>query len=293
MAPGAGSGAPFTLLAVHAHPDDEASSTGGLLLRAAAEGHRTVLVTCTNGEWGEVLGRRLSRLRPRERPEDRARLGEIRLEELREAARILGVGGLYPLGYRDSGMAGWASNADPASFARQPIEGPAGRLARIIREHRPHVLVTYDAKGGYGHPDHVMAHRAAMAALEEAERPAPDQAPWRVPKVYHTAFSRKRLLRAWRLLRLLGQKTPMNRPGFREELFGSAEEEISARVDIRPYLPLKWRALKAHRSQIGGSAFWRLMRITARWTFPDETFGLIRSDVPVRRPEASLFEGLG
>jgi len=281
----------FTLFLVHAHPDDECSSTGGLLLRAAAEGHRTVLVTCTNGEWGEAKDPRLA-LRPRERPGDRRRLAEVRLEELRRAAGILGVARLHPLGYRDSGMAGWESNGDPEAFANVPLEEAAGRIAALLREYRPEVLVTYNEKGGYGHPDHIMAHRSAMAALEEAERPAPGQAPWRVPKVYHTAVSRRRLLRAWRLMRLLRQTTPLDAPDFRDDKYGTPEEEITTREDVRPYLPLKWKALRTHRSQIGGSLFWRLMRLTARWNFPEETFVRVRGGGPPGGGERSVFEGL-
>ncbi|MEK6712202.1 MAG: PIG-L family deacetylase [Nitrospinota bacterium] len=284
-------GKPFTLFLVHAHPDDECSSTGGLLLRSAAEGRRTVLLTCTNGEWGEVKDPRLG-LRPRERPGDRRRLGEVRLEELRRAARILGVAHLHPLGYHDSGMAGWEGNRDPQAFVNAPLEEPAGRIAALIREHRPEVLITYDAKGGYGHPDHIMAHRAATAALAEAERPAPGQEPWRVPKVYHTAFSRRRILRTWRLMRLLGQRTPLDDPDFREDRYGTAEEEITTRVDVRPYLSGKWRALRAHRSQIGGSFFWRFMRLTARWNFPEECFVRVRGGAPPGGVERSVFEGL-
>lgn len=282
---------PFTLFLVHAHPDDECSSTGGLLLRSAAEGRRTVLVTCTNGEWGEAKDPRLA-LRPRERPEDRRRLAEVRLEELRRAAGILGVAHLHPLGYRDSGMAGWESNGDPAAFANVPLEEAAGRIAALLREYRPEVLITYNEKGGYGHPDHIMAHRSAMAALEEAEKPAAGQAPWRVPKVYHTAVSRRRLLRAWKLMRLLRQKTPLDDPGFREDKYGTPEEEITTRVDVRPCLTLKWKALKTHRSQIGGSVFWRFMRLTARWNFPEETFVRVRGGGPPGGAERSVFEGL-
>ncbi|MDP6088284.1 MAG: PIG-L family deacetylase, partial [Nitrospinota bacterium] len=110
---------------VHAHPDDECSSTGGLICRCAREGHTSILVTCTNGEWGEVNDKR-HRLRPRENPEDRRRLGEIRLDELKRAVDILGVMHHFPLGYRDSGMDGWESNGAPEAFANADPEEAAG-----------------------------------------------------------------------------------------------------------------------------------------------------------------------
>ena len=119
----------FTLLAVHAHPDDESSGTGGLLRLAAEQGHTTVLVTCTNGDLGDVKDRRL-RLQPRDNPTDRQRLAAVRHTELRKAAAILGVTHLYALGYHDSGMHGWETNAEPQAFAQAKVEDVAGHLER-------------------------------------------------------------------------------------------------------------------------------------------------------------------
>ena len=157
----------YTLLAVHAHPDDESSGTGGLLRLAAQQGHTTVLVTCTNGDLGDVKDRRL-RLQPRENPADRQRLAAVRHAELQRATAILGVTHLYELGYHDSGMQGWETNTEPHAFAEAGVEDVASRLVHIIRQHRPDVVVTYDEEGGYGHPDHIMAHRVTMAALAAA-----------------------------------------------------------------------------------------------------------------------------
>src|SRR5262249_5657227 len=157
----------FTLMAVHAHPDDESSGTRGLLRLAAEQGHTTVLVTCTNGDLGDVKDPRL-RLKPREKPADRQRLAEVRHAELQQAAAILGVTHLYPLGYHDSGMYGWETNTEPYAFAQVKVDDVAGQLVPIMRQHRPDVVVTYDEYGGYGHPDHIMAHRVTMAALAAA-----------------------------------------------------------------------------------------------------------------------------
>src|SRR5256712_4761447 len=132
-----------TLLLVHAHPDDEAVSTGGVMMKAKAHGHRVVLITPTRGEVGEIYNMDEEASRPR--------LGEIRTEELKSAAEILGVGRLEFLGYRDSGKGDTADNKDPRSFHQARLEEAAGKLAVLIREERPDVVVTYAEDGVYGH----------------------------------------------------------------------------------------------------------------------------------------------
>src|SRR5919197_3697578 len=144
----------YTLMAVHAHPDDEASSTGGLLRLAAEQGHTTIVVTCTNGALGEVHIPDV-RLNPRQDPADRQRLALIRQAELAQATAILGVTKVYLLGYHDSGMAGWDSNHDRQAFVQANSEDVTGQLVHIIRRHRPDVVVTYDANGGSGLPDQI------------------------------------------------------------------------------------------------------------------------------------------
>ena len=138
----------------HAHPDDEASSTGGLLRFAAEQGHTTIVVTCTHGDCGEVKIPGL-RLHPRQVPADRQRLALIRQEELAHAAALLGVTHVYQLGYHDSGMAGWASNQQRQALCRRRSRTQPAAWCALIRRHRPEVVVTYDAHGGYGHPDHI------------------------------------------------------------------------------------------------------------------------------------------
>src|SRR5438105_1430607 len=148
-----------TLVAVHAHPDDECIGTGGILARYAAEGVRTILVTCTDGAVGEISDSSLAT------PEN---LVEVRAGELDESVRILGVSRLCKLGYRDSGMAGTADNNHPAAFLQCDFSEAVERVVRVVREERPQVLVTYDENGGYGHPDHIRAHQVAVAAFEAA-----------------------------------------------------------------------------------------------------------------------------
>ena len=284
----------FTLLLVHAHPDDECSSTGGLILRSAREGHRVVLVTCTNGEMGKMehLGEDLDP----DSEADQSRLGEIRLEELARAARILGVSELHTLGYRDSGMDGWEGNGHPDAFRNADEQEAVGKLVGHIRRYRPDVVVTYNEQGGYGHPDHLMANKITTEALEAAADPArfPECSAeaWRVPKFYHTAWSRTKMLRAWRWMKLLGQKTPLDDPDFREDKYGTPDELITTRVNIRRYLRRKWRALTAHRSQISGNFFWWFIRMTGRWLYSEESFVCAQTQVEVRDSESSVFEGL-
>lgn len=284
----------YTLLAVHAHPDDEASGTGGLLRLAALQGHTTVLVTCTNGNLGDVKDPRL-RLDPRHNLADRRRLAEVRHAELQRAAAILGVTHLYPLGYDDSGMQGWDTNTAPHAFAQADVDTVAARLVQIIRRHRPDVVVTYDEQGGYGHPDHIMTHRVTMAALEAAATARLPKAgpPWQVRKVYYTAWARSEALRTLKLLHLLGQKTSLRDPDFDPQSLGCPDEIITTRIDVRPVLRAKWQALFAHRSQMRHlHFFWWFVRLAGPWLYRYESFCCVRSSSPLQIPESDIFAGL-
>jgi LmbE family N-acetylglucosaminyl deacetylase len=289
------SAGPFTLLAVHAHPDDESSGTGGLLRLAAEQGHCTILVTCTNGELGEVHAS-ARRLDPRYNPAHRRQLAHIRRAELAKAAAVLGLTHLYMLGYHDSGMHGWETTAEPQAFVHANLEEAAARLGGIIRAHRPHVMVTYDTNGGYGHPDHIMAHRVTVAALaaaaDAAQLPTAGLA-WHVQKLYYTAWSRSEMLRVFKALHLLGRKTPLRDPDFDPSMLGCPDELITTRVDVRPVMRTKWRALFAHRSQMGQwNFFWWFLRLTGRWLYPYESFCCAQSTVPIKPPEKDIFAGL-
>src|SRR4030081_27015 len=143
-----------TLIAVHAHPDDECLGTGGILARYAAEGVRTVLVTCTDGAVGEISDPALAT------PDN---LAEVRSRELDAAVHLLGISRLVKLGYRDSGMAGTADNDNPASFHQANIDKAIERVVAVMRAEQPQVVVTYDERGGYGHPDHIRRHPVAGA----------------------------------------------------------------------------------------------------------------------------------
>src|SRR6266542_2873169 len=144
-------GLPLTLMTVHAHPDDETITTGGVIAKAVRDGHRVVLITATRGEQGEIV------VPGMDTPDNHRRLGEIRMGELEAAMAVLGVTEWDNLGYRDSDMKGRVGNVDPRSFARADFDEAVGRLVWFIRRHRPHVMTTYDESRGYDHPGHLVA----------------------------------------------------------------------------------------------------------------------------------------
>ena len=220
-------------MAVHAHPDDEAIGTGGVLARYSAEGAQTVLVTCTNGEQGDALGG-VKPGQPGHHPEE---VAAVRLAELRTSAALLGVSHLELLEYRDSGMDGWSSNRDPGVFCNVPLAEVSSRLAGLMRHYRPQVVVTYDENGNYGHPDHIQAHRAAVAAAESTGIPL---------KFYYSAVPRSGFLQLRQLLEASGINTDdFDVPSD----FGVPDELITTVVDVSPYINQKREALAAHTSQ--------------------------------------------
>src|SRR5262245_55576626 len=175
------------LMAVHAHPDDESSKGAATMAKYVAEGVDVVVVTCTGGERGDVLNPKL------DRPEIWDDLANIRRAEMERARQILGVKQEW-LGFIDSGMP--AETLPEGCFAEQDVEVAAAPLVKLIREHRPHVVVTYDENGGYPHPDHIMTHKISMVAYEAAADPErfPEAGePWQPLKLYyHMGFTRKK-----------------------------------------------------------------------------------------------------
>lgn len=217
------------MVSFHAHPDDEALLTGGTLARAAAEGHRVVLVTATNGEAGLAA--------------DQHDLGEQRLAELHRAAAALGCARVVTLGYPDSGSRSPVPARSPLPFALLDTEEPAQRLAALLRAERADVLTVYDENGGYGHPDHVQVHRVGIRAARLAGTPV----------VLEATVERGRLRRVAALLRwvpLASRLVPPSR-------FASAyldRDELTHEVDVRAHLAAKRAALAAHASQSQGAA---------------------------------------
>ena len=269
--------ATLTLMAVHAHPDDEASSTGGILARYSAEGIRTVLVTCTNGELGD--GHETSK--PGDIGHDEAWVVATRRRELEASCEILGVSSLEVLGYRDSGMMGWPQNDAAGSFWTTPVAQAAARLSKLIEHYRPQVVVTYDANGFYGHPDHIQAHRITLAALEAT--PIPD-------KLYYPGIPESAMAVFRETLRSAGVEGPDEVDGDWD--FAIDDELISTIVDCSDYVGRQYAALEAHASQGDGTFFLRLGVDLFSKLMSREMFvrALDRTGVPT--PEDDLFAGV-
>ncbi|GAA1807800.1 PIG-L family deacetylase [Nocardioides hankookensis] len=210
-------GARFTVVSFHAHPDDEALLTGGTLARAAAEGHRVVLVVATAGEAGLAS------------PLELADLAERRTRELAASAAALGIARVEVLGYRDS------------RFAEVDLDEAANRVADILRAERADVLTTYDAAGGYGHPDHVQVHRVGRRAAELAGTPV----------VLEATLDRGLIDRVVRTLRHLSRVVPVPELPDTSRAF-TARADLTHEVDVRAHLDAKLAALRAHASQAGG-----------------------------------------
>lgn len=219
-------GGPFTLVSFHAHPDDESLLTGGTLARAAAEGHRVVLVVATGGELG--LAARSDGTG--------TTLAGMRLAELHEAARRLGVHRVVELGYADSGL--HAENPSDRAFAHADLDDAARRLGEVLLEERAEVLTTYDANGGYGHPDHVQAHRVAVRAAALADTPV----------VLEATVPGDLYRRVLAVLRLLGSVIGRSAPLGTTNVF-SDSGALTHRVVVGPHLAAKRAALRAHASQ--------------------------------------------
>ncbi len=264
----------LTLMAVHAHPDDEASSTGGILAKYSAEGARTVVVTCTNGEMGDGPGG----VKPGENGHDEDSVAAMRRRELEKSCQILGVSHLEVLGYRDSGMMGWPTNEAPGAFWGLPVDVAAEPLERLMGTYRPQVVVTYDDSGFYGHPDHIQAHRITLAALEATRLPA---------KLYYVTIRRSRLaLFAQRMAQAGVQPPQVDDPQF-----GSADEDIAASIDCSAYAAMKREALAAHSSQSDNIFFLNFSLPVFTELFGTEEF--VRGHDPMNGPlpEDDLFFG--
>ncbi len=263
-----------TLLLVHAHPDDEAISTGGAMMKARADGHRVVLVTATRGEAGEIHNMDEKSTRPH--------LGDVRAKELEAASRILGVNRGEFLDYRDSGMVGTPENDDPRSFHQAPLKEAASRLAAILREERPDVVVTYDADGTYGHPDHIKAHHATNAALDLLEKEG-----WHPSKLYYTAIPRS-------LMEKFMESVPEeDRRNDTIRIIGTPDELVTTRVDVSDYVDPKRKAFAAHVTQNDPNSWFATMADQIyRLAFGTEYYRLARGKPGSELPEGDLFAGI-
>jgi LmbE family N-acetylglucosaminyl deacetylase len=323
-------GRPAGLLLVHAHPDDEVFVTGGLIARSIAEGRRVDLVVCTGGEEGEIHDPSL------DAEEARPRMREIRAAELDcsvAALRGAGPGELHVhrLGYRDSGMMDTEANAHPACFWKADLDEATGRLVSVIREAQPAVMVTYDANGNYGHPDHINAHRigvSAMQAAADSSRFADAGPAFAVDKFYEVAFNRDRWSAVMAEMKERGMPLPWDfdaedesaaaaagaagaadgadaadsadsadaKPNDEPESFGVPEAEITAMVDVAAWAPAKRTAMDCHKTQ--RQDFGWLLDLPddlASRILSPESFVLTRwptRGIATGLRETSLFEGI-
>ena len=288
-------------LFVHAHPDDETIGSGTTLARYAADGHAGVtLVTCTLGEEGEILLPEVAHLAA----DQEDRLGEHRMTELAEAMAALGVDDWRLLGgpgtYRDSGMVGTAPNDRPDCFWRADLLEATTHLVSVIREVRPQVLVTYDDFGGYGHPDHIQAHRVAMYGLVLAEAPSfrPDLGEAHsVAKVYWTAFPKGVMRAGIEALRAAGETTGFAAMDPEDIPFGVEDALVTTAIDGGAFYEAKLNAMRAHATQISlDSGFFALSNNIGSPAMSTEYFRLVRGTAAgpfdSEGRETDLFAGL-
>ncbi|MDO0911997.1 N-acetyl-1-D-myo-inositol-2-amino-2-deoxy-alpha-D-glucopyranoside deacetylase [Streptomyces sp. DT2A-34] len=260
------------LLLVHAHPDDESINNGATMAKYAAEGARVTLVTCTLGEHGEVIPPELQHLTG-------ADLGEHRLGELTAAMRELGVEDFRLLGgkgrFEDSGMMGIADNDDPAGLWQADVDDAARALVEVILEVRPQVLVTYDPDGGYGHPDHIQAHRIAMRAAELAA-----DAGWEIPKIYWNRVPRTVAEEAFARLQADLPGLPFGKAATVDDVPGVVDDErITTVIDGTAYAAAKAAAMRAHATQIDvAELYFALSNELAQPLFTTEYYELVRGE---------------
>lgn len=257
-----------TLVCFHAHPDDEAIATGGLMARAAAEGHRVVLVVATRGERGEIVPGVLA---------EGEQLGVRRTAETYAAATALGVARVEFLGFLDSGMAGEPCNDAAGTFWQADVDHAARRLALILQEEAVDLLTVYDDHGGYGHPDHIQVHRVGVRAAELAGG----------VDVLQSTMNRTRIRE---LMAMAGEEVTRQGPEL-PDTFGSPAEIITHAIDVSEHVGAKRAAMRCHRSQIADDHFMLAM--------PDEMFAVAfglefyigRGDgEPVGGPLSGLFD---
>ncbi|AFR48248.1 MULTISPECIES: mycothiol conjugate amidase Mca [Gordonia] len=283
----------FRLMAVHAHPDDESSKGAATTAKYAAEGNEVLVVTLTGGERGDILNPAM------DRPGIKERMTEVRREEMAKAAEALGVRQTW-LGFVDSGL----PEGDPlpplpeGSFATVPLDEATEALVRVVREFRPHVIITYDEHGGYPHPDHIRCHEVSVAAYEQAGDPDafPEAGePWTVSKLYYThGFIRDRMVLFSDEFARHGQESPFaewlsNWDPSRGDLMG----RVTTQVECSKYFPQRDDALRAHATQIDPNGVF--FAVPLEWQqrlWPTEEFELAKTRVKTALPETDLFAGI-
>lgn len=280
------------LMAVHAHPDDESSKGAATYAHYAAEGARVCVVSCTGGQRGSILNPAVEDV-----PMAHRDIAGLRRIEMAAAREVLGIEHRW-LGYFDSGLPAEGDPLPVNSFATIPLEQSAEPLVRLIREFRPQVLITYDERGGYPHPDHIRAHEVAVFAMHAAADASryPSAGPaWQVLKLYYDRiFSAKRMRAVYDVLVALEPASPLiaEFEGMRRWL---SDEPFLAttQVDVGAHFATRDEALKSHASQVApDSSFFFWPNELQRQAWPTEDFQLIESKVDTVLPENDLFAGI-
>lgn len=277
------------LLTVHAHPDDESSKGAGTIAKYTDNGARAVLVCCTGGEEGDVLNPAM------DLPEIKDNIQDVRREELAKAAKIIGYDQVRYLGYRDSGMPDSEANLHPDSFAAAPLNEAVERLVRLIRDERPHVIVTYpDDQQGYQHPDHLRVHEITAPAWHAAGDPTAFPGagdPWTPQKLYFTMWSKARIEALHALYGELDLDSPYTDDWFSRP---SQDHRITTRIEVASWYDRRSAALLAHATQVDPtSTFWfGLPSDQAAYAYPWDDYILAETRVETLVPETDLFTGI-
>ena len=282
---------PLRLLHVHAHPDDESSKGAATTAKYVAEGVEVMVATCTGGERGDILNPALA-----DDPRALSDLPRMRREEMARAAEILGIQHVW-LGFMDSGF----PEGDPppplpeGCFAALDVETAAGPLVKVMRDFRPHVVTTYDERGGYPHPDHVQCHRITVEAFKAAADATlwPEHGPaWQAAKLYyHMSFHRRRYAALETTMHEQGLSPRTPAPTHDEDPFSDGRLTTFVRCD--QYFEIRDEALRAHATQIDPEGPWFAVPLAIqRAGWPTEDYQLVVSKVPTMIPEDDLFTGL-
>ena len=276
-----------TLLAFHAHPDDESSKAAATVARYGDEGVRTVLVTATGGEAGDVLNPAA------DSHEARRDIGAVRRRELQEAADILGFDDVIMLGYRDSGMPDTPPNEHKDAFVNADAEAVLERLVAIVRSERPQVILGYDNHEWYPHPDHLRVHALSVPLFEAASDPSrfPSAGePWEVTNLFAPIWSLRRVRTLHAAMQEDGLESPYGE--FLEARDNGAEDPVAARIEVGDYIDLARAALAAHRTQVAPDGPWfRVPADLIKAAYPYEDFQLLASRVELDGIVDDLFAG--
>jgi len=279
----------YRALLVHAHPDDETINNGATMAFYAAMGAQVTLVTCTRGEEGEILTPELSHLAS----SDTDALGEHRETELANAMQALGITDFRFLAqgegrYRDSGMMGTEVNNRSDVFWQADLEEAADHLVKVIEEIKPHILITYDEIGGYGHPDHIQAHRVAMRASEKSD--------WQIQKIYWNTMPKSVLAESMAKMKELGSDF-FGADSVDDLPFAKDDSFVTTLIDGNSYVEAKMAAMKAHHTQISlDGPFFALSDNLGLQVWGNEYYTLVKGEKSApfdsNGREADLFSGV-